>query len=53
MSNDLINILSTRPLPAEIKEDALQKGIRIDEISFIETSPLLSIEIQQEIEQAL
>ena len=53
MSNDLINILSTRPLPAEIKEDALQKGIRIDEISFIETSPILSIEIQQEIEQAL
>lgn len=53
MSGKLINILSTRPLPEDIIEDALRKGIRIDTISFIETAPILSIEIQQEIEQAL
>ena len=33
-------------------EEALQEGISIDEISFIETEAVQSIEVQQEIEQA-
>ena len=53
MSDKLINILSTRPLPGDIIDEAFSKGIQIDTISFIETAPILSIEIQQEIEQAL
>jgi uroporphyrinogen-III synthase len=53
MNDNTVHILSTRPLPAEIINDALQKGIVIDVISFIETSPILTIEVQQEIEQAL
>lgn len=48
-----IDILSTRPLPEALIEEAKQKDIWVDEISFIETEPLRSVEVQQEIEQAL
>ncbi len=47
-----INILSTRPLPDEIVETAAKKNIRIDLFSFIETEPVETVEVQQEIEQA-
>jgi uroporphyrinogen-III synthase len=47
-----ITILCTRPLPESLVEEASEQGITIDEISFIETSPILDIEVQQEVEQA-
>ena len=47
-----ISILCTRPLNKPIVEEAQQKGITIDEISFIETEAIKSIEVKQEIEQA-
>ena len=47
-----IDILCTRPLNKTLVEEALQEGICIDEISFIETAPIQNIEIQQEVEQA-
>jgi Uroporphyrinogen-III synthase len=53
MQKDKIHILSTRPLPAGLTEEARQLGIWIDETSFIETEPIRSVEVQQEIEQAL
>jgi uroporphyrinogen-III synthase len=47
-----INILCTRPLNKVIVAAAQQQGIAIDEISFIETEAIQTIEVQQEIEQA-
>ncbi|MEO6731654.1 MAG: uroporphyrinogen-III synthase [Ferruginibacter sp.] len=47
-----IQILCTRPLNESLIDEAKQVGITIDELSFIETEPIQSIEIQQEIEQA-
>jgi uroporphyrinogen-III synthase len=47
-----INILCTRPLPPSLLAEAGKEGITIDELSFIETTPIQSIEVQQEIEQA-
>jgi uroporphyrinogen-III synthase len=52
MENRKISILSTRPLSALLIEEASQNGIFIDELSFIETEPIQSTEVQQEIEQA-
>lgn len=46
------DILCTRPLNPLLINKAKQAGIDIDELSFIETGPIQSIEIQQEIEQA-
>jgi len=45
-----IPILCTRPLPALLLEEAADAGIAIDEIPFIETESILSVEVQQEIE---
>jgi uroporphyrinogen-III synthase len=45
-----IPILCTRPLPASLLQEAADAGIAIDEISFIETESILSVEVQQEIE---
>jgi uroporphyrinogen-III synthase len=53
MEQNNINILCTRPLNTFLVEDAKAAGIVIDEISFIETEPIQTIEVQQEIEQAL
>ena len=53
MQQNRISILSTRSLPAPIIETAALQGIDIDIQSFIETEPIQSIEVQQEIEQAL
>lgn len=52
MQENKINILSTRPLSRSLVAEALQQGIVIDELSFIETEPIQTVEVQQEIEQA-
>jgi uroporphyrinogen-III synthase len=46
-----VDILCTRPLTEGLREEALLQGILIDAISFIETTPVQNIEVQQEIEQ--
>ncbi len=53
MQQNNISILSTRPLPATLVEEAALQGINIDIKSFIETEAIQSVEVQQEIEQAL
>ncbi len=53
MAQNNIHILSTRPLGEEQIKDAAAQGIMIDVLSFIDTEPEQSIEVQQEIEQAL
>jgi len=52
MQQSEINVLCTRPLPASLVEEAAANGIVIDELSFIETESILSVEVQQEIELA-
>ena len=52
MDQNVISILCTRPLPASLVEEAAANGIAIDELSFIETESILSVEVQQEIELA-
>jgi uroporphyrinogen-III synthase len=51
MQKNKLNILSTRPLSASIVAEALKEGVYIDCISFIETEPVKSPEIKQEIQQ--
>src|SRR5882724_4611721 len=53
MQETKISILSTRPLNDSLVTEAKTAGISIDTFSFIETEPIQSIEVQQEIEQAL
>jgi uroporphyrinogen-III synthase len=48
-----IDILCTRPLNDVLVNEAKAAGIAIDILSFIETTPIQTIAIQQEIEQAL
>jgi uroporphyrinogen-III synthase len=50
MPKNEISILSTRPLAPSLIEEAEAAGISIDELSFIETEPVQSVEVQQEIE---
>jgi uroporphyrinogen-III synthase len=52
-SNNSIRVLCTRPIPGELVEEAAAKGIAVDVLSFIETEPIESVEVQQEIENAL
>jgi uroporphyrinogen-III synthase len=52
MPKNKISILSTRPLNPSLVEQAVAAGISIDELSFIETEPVRSVEVQQEIENA-
>lgn len=52
MTRNKINLLSTRPLSKSLIAEAATTGIAIDELSFIETEPILDITTQQEIEQA-
>ncbi len=52
MQENNIHILSTRPLTSLLVNEAMEEGIAIDELSFIETEPIQSVEVQQEIEQA-
>jgi uroporphyrinogen-III synthase len=53
MQQNNIDILCTRPLNESLVKEAKAAGIVIDELSFIETEPVQTIEVQQEIEQAL
>lgn len=53
MPQNKINILCTRPLEDALLEQANAKNIQVDILSFIETVPIESVEVQQEIEQAL
>jgi uroporphyrinogen-III synthase len=53
MPESKIMILSTGVLPAYLAEEAEANNIYPDIISFIKTEPIQSIEVQQEIEQAL
>ena len=50
MQQNSISILCTRPLTAALIEEAADAGLVIDEIPFIETESILSVEVQQEIE---
>ncbi|MBC7868093.1 MAG: uroporphyrinogen-III synthase [Gloeobacteraceae cyanobacterium ES-bin-316] len=50
--NNNIRILCTRPLPESMLDEALRLNIAIDVLPFIETESILSVEVQQEIEQA-
>lgn len=52
MAENKIEILCTRPLTASLIDEAAGAGIVIDELSFIETESILSVEVQQEIELA-
>ena len=52
MQDNTIRILSTRPLKNEWVAEAKAAGITIDQLSFIDTEPIQTIEVQQEIEQA-
>jgi len=52
MQQTEIPVLCTRPLPDFLVEEAAEAGIIIDELSFIETESILSVEVQQEIELA-
>lgn len=53
MQQSSIEILCTRPLPEWLINEAAESGIAIEIESFIETEPIQSIEVQQEIENAL
>lgn len=53
MQQNKIQLLSTRPLHASVINEAYRQGIEINVQSFIETEAIQSIEVQQEIEQAL
>jgi len=48
-----IRILSTRPLDERLIKAAMDKGISIDVSAFIETAPIESVEVQQEVELVL
>jgi uroporphyrinogen-III synthase len=52
MQENNIPVLCTRPLPSSLVEEAAAAGITIDELSFIKTESILSVEVQQEIELA-
>ena len=53
MQQNSIEILCTRPLPEWLINEAAASGIAIEIESFIETEPIQTIEVQQEIENAL
>ena len=44
------HILSTRPLPKPLVEQALQQGIVLEEVSFIETEPVIDEKLQKDLE---
>lgn len=53
MQQNNIEILCTRPLPEWLINEAAESGVSIEIESFIETESIQSIEVQQEIENAL
>jgi uroporphyrinogen-III synthase len=52
MENKNISILSTRPVGQELIDYAAGNGVKIEQLSFIRTEPVESVEVQQEIESA-
>ncbi len=52
MPGKLIHILCTRPIDEAIITKARNNNLLIDVISFIETEPILDVEVQQEVEWA-
>ena len=48
-----IQVLCTRPIPDDLVQEAAAKGIAVEVLSFIDTEPIESVEVQQEIENAL
>ena len=52
MPDHEIKILCTRPIDYSLTQKAIAQHIRLDIRSFIETEPIQTIEVQQEIEQA-
>jgi len=53
MQQNKINILCARPLEDSLINEANQKGVEIDVLSFIENKPIQSIKVKQEIKNAL
>ncbi|MFT3680987.1 MAG: uroporphyrinogen-III synthase [Ferruginibacter sp.] len=53
MQQNNIEILCTRPLPEWLINEAAESGVIIETVSFIETEPIQSVEVQQEIENVL
>lgn len=53
MQQNKVNILCTRPIDDSLLQEAMEKNIVVDVLSFIETAPIESVEVQQEIEQAM
>ena len=53
MQQNKVTILSTGALPGYLIEEVKDNNIHIDVIPFISTEPIQTIEVQQEIEQAL
>ena len=51
MKENKVQILSTKSLPESLIKEVSPKNILIEVIPFIETEPLQTIEVQQEIEQ--
>jgi uroporphyrinogen-III synthase len=52
MPENKIQILCTRPVNDSLLREALQKNIIVDIVPFIETEPIQSVQVQQEIELA-
>lgn len=52
-SNYNVNVLCTRPVPEVWVKEAAHKGIGLDILSFIDTVPIDTVEVQQEVEHAL
>ncbi|HET9057752.1 MAG TPA: uroporphyrinogen-III synthase [Chitinophagaceae bacterium] len=52
MQQNKVSILSTRPIDESLIEEAKRLNIEIDILSFIETEPIQTIEVLQEIEYA-
>ena len=53
MQQNKITILSTGALPGYLIEEVRENDIQVDVVPFISTEPIQTIEVQQEIEQAL
>lgn len=52
MQNPEFTILSTRPLPASLLEEAAHKGFHIDCLSFVDTEPIRNDEVAAQIKAA-
>lgn len=52
MQQNNIPVLCTRPLPQSLVAEAAAAGVQIDQLEFIKTESILSVEVQQEIQLA-